>query len=265
MADKTVNTNFDMGGVSRILNLPNAVATQEPITLGQVQAMIEGIAFKDDVRVASTANINLAAPGATIDGITMVSGDRFLAKDQTTVSANGIYIWNGAATPATRSLDASTFDELEGAEVRATEGTTNANTKWTQTQVNGVIGTNNVVFVSANSSTPAASESTAGIAEIATQAETDAGTDDLRILTPLKAKTASWLVRKYSTTIGDGSATSFVVTHNLNNQRPQVIISLTGGTFDEVICEVEMTSANSITVKTNSVIASGAYTVSVVG
>jgi hypothetical protein len=35
-------------------------------------------------------------------------------------------------------------------------------------------------------STPPASETTAGIAELATQAETDAGTDDLRIVTPLK-------------------------------------------------------------------------------
>lgn len=34
----------------------------------------------------------------------------------------------------------------------------------------------------------AASETTAGIAELATQAETDAGTDDLRIVTPLKLK-----------------------------------------------------------------------------
>jgi len=35
---------------------------------------------------------------------------------------------------------------------------------------------------------PAASESVAGLAELATQAETDAGTDDARIVTPLKLK-----------------------------------------------------------------------------
>jgi len=39
----------------------------------------------------------------------------------------------------------------------------------------------------------AASESVSGIAELATQAETDAGSDDLRIVTPLKLATYSGL------------------------------------------------------------------------
>jgi len=39
----------------------------------------------------------------------------------------------------------------------------------------------------------AASESVSGIAEFATQAETDAGSDDLRIVTPLKLATYSGL------------------------------------------------------------------------
>jgi hypothetical protein len=38
-------------------------------------------------------------------------------------------------------------------------------------------------------STPPASETVAGIAELATQVEVDAGTDDLRIVTPLKLTT----------------------------------------------------------------------------
>jgi hypothetical protein len=265
MADRAINTDLNMLNTSRILNLPDAQLPQEPATLAQVQALVERNAFKDDVRAASTANINLAAPGATIDAIAMASGDRFLAKDQSTASQNGIYIWNGAAVAATRALDASTFDELEGAEVRVTEGTLNAGTKWVQTQVNGVIGTNNVVFASASSSAPPASETTAGIAEIVTQAEADAGTDDVRYLTALKGKNASWQVRKFSQTIGDGSATSFTVTHNLNNARAIVTVSLTGGTFDEVLTEVEYTSANSVTIKTNTAIAAAAYTVHVVG
>jgi hypothetical protein len=42
-------------------------------------------------------------------------------------------------------------------------------------------------------STSAASESASGVAEIATQAETDTGTDDARIVTPLKLKTTNRL------------------------------------------------------------------------
>ena len=265
MADKTVNTNLVMGGASRILQLPNAVLADEPITLGQAQALIEANAFKDDVRAGTTANINLAAPGAAIDGVTMVLNDRFLAKDQSTQSQNGLYIWNGAASAATRSADASTFDELEGAEVRVTEGTLNAQTKWVQTQINGVIGTNNVVWASLASSSPPASETTAGLIEIATQGETDTGTDALRALTPATAKNASWTVKKITQTFGDGSANTFVITHSLNNARPICAVSLTASSRDEVMTEIEYTDANSITIKTNTAPAAGAYTVAIQG
>lgn len=44
----------------------------------------------------------------------------------------------------------------------------------------------NIIYV--NVSVPPASETVSGIAEIATQAEVNAGTDDLRIVTPLKLK-----------------------------------------------------------------------------
>lgn len=265
MADKQVNTNLDFGSASRILNLPNAVQASEPITLGQAQALVDNGGWKEPARAASTANINLASPGAAIDGVTMVSGDRFLAKDQSTASQNGIYIWNGAATTATRASDADAFAELEAAVVRVEEGTLNANTGWRQTQVNGVIGTNNIVWVSDTSAAPPASETQAGILEIATQAEVDTGTDDARALTAAKAKNASWMVKKFSQAFGDGSATSYVITHNLNNARAHVAVSLTGGTFDEVIVEIENTSANSVTIKTNTAPAAGAYTASIIG
>lgn len=265
MAVRAVNVDMDMGSISKIVNLPNASSANEPATLGQVQALVEGNNWKDSVRVASTANINLASPGATIDGATMVTNDRFLAKDQSTQSQNGIYIWLGAATPATRALDADTFAELEAAIVMVEEGTAGGGTRWRQTQVNGVIGTNNVVFVSDTGTAPSASETTAGIAEFATQAETDAGTDDTRTVTPLKLKNASFIPKKFSQTFGDGSATSYVITHGLGNQRPLVAVSLTGSTFDEVLCEIEFTSTSTLTIKTNSAPASGAYTVSVIG
>lgn len=83
------------------------------------------------VRVASTAAINLAAPGANIDGIAMVAGDTFLEKDNATQASRGIYVWNGAAVPATRDAGADAGDELFGGMViRVKEGTVNADTNW---------------------------------------------------------------------------------------------------------------------------------------
>lgn len=245
MADMPVNTGLDFENRAGIKNLGQATADNMPPTLGQVKALIEKINWKDDVRVAAPGNLNLSAPGATIDGVTMVSGDRFLAPNQTTATQNGIYIWNGAATPATRADDASTFDELEAARVIVTEGTS-AGVQYNQTAVNGVIGTNNLVFAANSTSVPSASETTAGTLEIATQAETDTGTDDARAVTPAKLANWSGRARKATATIGDGSATSYTVTHNFNNRYVQVAVFENSGNYRQVMCEVRRNNVNSV-------------------
>lgn len=265
MASKLYNTDIDLGNVSKVVNAPNAVASTDLVPLGQVQSLISGLNTKDSVRVASTANINLASPGATIDAIALTTGDRFLAKDQSTQSQNGIYIWNGAAVAATRAPDADTFDELEAATVRVEEGTVNIGTAWRQTQVNGTLGSSNVVWISDSAATPPASETVAGIVELATQGEVDTGTDTQRGVTPATAKNASWAVKKYSTAFGDGSATSFVITHNLNNIGAHVEVRLTDTPFDGIEVEVDSRTANSLTIKTNTAPAAGAYTADVIG
>jgi hypothetical protein len=230
------------------INAAPATAAGELVTYEQLNAAVEGMSWKDSARVASTANLTLSAPGATIDAITMVSGDRVLLKNQTTQAENGIYIWNGAATPLTRAPDADTFAELESAIVTVEEGTAGAATTWRQTQVNGVIGTNNVLWTSFIAAAPSASEATAGIAEIATQAETDAGTDDLRIVTPLKMATYAGRAKRLSEDFGDGSATSFVITHNLNTLDCDVVIRENGGSKRQVLAEVQYTSVNTVTI-----------------
>jgi hypothetical protein len=259
-----VNTILDMGGARRITNLGDATAASEPVTLQQMQAAIEGIAWKDSVRVASTANLTLNSPGASIDGISLSANDRVLVKNQSNQFENGIYIWNGAAVPMSRALDSSTFAELEGAVVNVEEGT-NGGTQWRQTQVNGSIGANNIIWTAFGTSAPVASESTAGIAEIATQAETDGGTDDTRFVTPLKLATYSGRAKRFSQTIGDAAATSIVVTHNLGTEDVVVSVRETGGSKREVITEIQHTSTNSVTLVFDSAPALNAYRVTVVG
>lgn len=257
-------SDLDFLSVSRILNLPNAVANQEPATLGQMLAAIEGISWKSSVRVASTANINLASPGATIDGITMASGDRFLAKDQSTASQNGIYVWNGASSTATRALDASTYRELEGAVVRVEEGTSNANTQWRQTGVNGTIDSTAVTWVTDSASAPAASETVAGVAELATQAEVNTGTDTTRTITPATLAGWSGRIRKHNASVGDGSGTSFAVTHNFNTT-DVVVNTFLVSTGEEINCDVTRNTVNQVTVAFSAAPASNAIRVVVVG
>lgn len=245
---KLVNTALDFNSTGTIINLPNAVNPQSPATLAQVNALVEGLAWKDNVVVATQANINLAAPGATVDGITMVAGDRFLARAQTTQPDNGIYIWNGAAVAATRSLDGTDVPELKNA-VTTVDSGTSVGVSYRQITVAGVIGTANIVWNTFGSSSAPASETVAGVAEIATQAETDAGTDDARIVSPLKLKTSVFAAKRFAVTFGDGAATQYTITHNLNTQDAVVTLRLATGTFAEVIADVEYTTVNTLTVR----------------
>ena len=82
--------------------------------------------LKDPVKVSSTGNNSLHPVwGATIDGIGMVAGDRFLVKDQTTQADNGIYIW--AVLGSTRSSDMSHGSvQKEGTMTYTQDGNTQA-------------------------------------------------------------------------------------------------------------------------------------------
>jgi hypothetical protein len=261
---KPILTDLDMGSVTRLLNLPDPTLAQHAATKAYVDGAVEGLSWKDSVRAASTVNINLAAPGATIDGVTMAANDRFLAKDQSTGAQNGIYIYNGSATPATRASDASTFPELEQAVLSVEEGT-NASTTWRQTVVNGTIDSTSPVFTAFGTTAPAASETVAGVAELATQAEADSGTDDARIITPLKMANWSGRKRKAVTTIGDTSATTFNLDHNFNTRDVLVEVYKNTGNFDTVSCDVTRPTVNRVTLTFAVAPATNAYNVVVIG
>lgn len=260
---RKIFTDFDFQSVSKVTNLPSPGSAGDAVPKSYVDSLVEGLAWKDSCRVATQANLNLASPGATIDGVTMASQDRVLVRAQTTASQNGIYVWNGAATPMTRALDASTFAELEQAVTMVEEGTSAA-TSYRQDQINGTIDTSSVSWVTFGTAAPAASETTAGIAEIATQAEVNTGTDDLRFVTPLKLASWSGRVKKFAVSIGDGTNTSYTVTHNLNSLDVAVTV-FQNSNGEEVITDVTHATVNTLTVVFASAPASNAYRVVVVG
>jgi len=257
------NRDIDLNSVSKITNSPSPSASGDVANKAYVDSAIEGLSWKDSVRVGSITNINLTSPGASIDGITMVVNDRFLAKDQTLPAENGIYIFNGSTTTSTRAADMSVAAEVEQAITTVEEGT-NAGATFRQTAVNVTLDTTALAWTSFGTAAPAASPTTSGIAAIATQAQTDAGTDDLRIVTPLKLATYSNRAKRYSANFGDGSATSYAISHNLGTLDVQVYIREVGGSKRQVLAEIQHTDTNTVTILTQSAPASAAYRVTVV-
>lgn len=239
-------SDLDFESSSRILNLLPAASSGEPATYGQLQSAIEGLKSKDPVRVRTASNINLAAPGASLDGVTMASGDRFLAGAQTAGAENGVYVWNGAATPATRALDASTAAEVTGILVPVLEGTS-ANKTYRQTATGITLGTTALVFIEFGVTLPTASDTAAGIVELATTAETTTGTDATRAVTPASLAGSVHARKSFDANFGDGTSTSYVITHNLGSKDVLVGCRETGGSERGVDIEWRATSTNAVT------------------
>ncbi|RRH98096.1 hypothetical protein EH240_20080 [Mesorhizobium tamadayense] len=96
-----------------------------------------GSGQKFKVRAATTANVTIATAlnnGDTLDGITLVTDDLVLVKNQSSAEQNGIYAVG--ATPA-RAADYDTYDEHPGSLIIVEEGTTNADTLWLCTSNSG--------------------------------------------------------------------------------------------------------------------------------
>ena len=84
--------------------------------------------------------------------------------------------------------------------------------------------------------------------DYATQAEAEAGTDNIKVMTALRVKEsilANAPMKKFTTMIGDGAAKQIVVTHNLNTR--DILINLYEGN-DLVMADVQITSVNSVTI-----------------
>lgn len=110
----------------QISNVADGAAAADAVNKGQLDNAIRGLDWKQEVVAASTANVSLAAPGTSLDGVTLTANDRVLLKDQTAPAENGIYVWTASGSALTRALDADSGPELSGATVTVQRGTVNA-------------------------------------------------------------------------------------------------------------------------------------------
>lgn len=110
-----------------------------------VDSVAQGLDVKESVRAASTGTLTLSGE-QTIDGVSVVDGDRVLVKNQGTGSANGIYV---ASTGAwARADDADSDAEVtSGMFCFVEEGTTLGDSGWVLTTNDPItVGTTALVF-----------------------------------------------------------------------------------------------------------------------
>lgn len=112
-----------------------------------------------------------------------------------------------------------------------------------------------------NSNVEQATTTTIGLVELATVAEAEAKTDTVRAVTP--ASLTSFGIKK-SFTIGDGSTTAIVVTHNLGTQ--DITWSIRNASTNAfVLTDVTATSTNTATFTFAVAPATNAYRVVIIG
>ena len=96
-----------------------------------------GLSWKAPVVTATSANITRSGL-QTINGVTVIAGDRVLVKDQTTASQNGIYI--ASATAWTYAVGADDWAEYVGAIVFVASGALNGTAWYSTAQPGGTLG-----------------------------------------------------------------------------------------------------------------------------
>ena len=219
----------------------------------------------------------------TTDGTTPSQGDRILVKNQTATSQNGIYTLTTVGSGSTnwvltRATDFDTAVEIAGGDFTFVDnGTTYANTGWVNVDEVTTVGTDPIVFqqfsgagtyTASNGITLTGTNFTftprsgyglqtgASGAEIklATTSGLNLSSDlavgagnGISVLANTVAIDSAVVVSKYAATFGDGSATSYTITHNLNTRDVVVSVYEAASPYAEVICDVAHATANTIT------------------
>jgi hypothetical protein len=139
--------NHDAGGF-KLTNLGAGSNPNDAVTYSQLQDVAAGVSVKQAVRVASTANIASLSGLLTVDGVSLVAGDRVLVKNQTNQVNNGVYVVAAGSWSRSSDFDDSPDTEVRGGNlVFVQEGSVNPNTSWVLTgQSNLAVGTDNLVF-----------------------------------------------------------------------------------------------------------------------
>ena len=288
----------------KITNLAAPTNSGDAANKAYVDAVSEGLHVHAAARVYVAGNIDLSTAleaGDTIDGITLVAGDRVLVNGQSTQSQNGIYVVQ-ASGAAVRATDFDTPTEVKSGDfIFVSAGTNYANTGWVQTLSPATIGTDPISFTQfsgagtylagdglslAGSTFSVDVTPTSGNASLTNTGgavEVKVNTNDGLEVTAsglginngtgltfnagaLVFDTANgYGTRKLAFNVGDGTATSYTVNHALVTRDVSVHVYENASPYAQVEADVEHTDSNNLTIKFASAPTSNQYRVVVVG
>lgn len=278
----------------------SATAGNEIAKISDLQALSSGLNWKQAVNILVDSNIaNLNDMAGTYDGHVVTTADagyRFLLIGQTTDSENGIYVASVVSgdLSLSRSTDADTYAELVGAAVFVMEGTQYGSTSWVQSSHYLTDFTNQEWIQFSGQGTYIGSDSIQvdgnqinAIVDNTRGLEIDG--DGVYVKTgngiefdgsgnvAINAGTgfdissgalefaSSYGVRKYTTSIGNNSATSFNLDHNFGTRHVTVQIFEATSPYAQVEADVEHSTTNRVVVSFAIAPTTGQYEVVIVG
>jgi hypothetical protein len=130
--------------VASNLNIHAACAAA---TTGTLASITGGTVTYNNGSSGVGATLTLSVALTTLDGYTLVNGNRILVKNEVSTANNGIYTWATGGTVLTRATDFDTNVEIASGDFTfISNGTLYANTGWVQTLPVTTVGTSPIVF-----------------------------------------------------------------------------------------------------------------------